>query len=158
MKQAKCWLKSLSLHGQGKYVDVPSKPKESPQDYENRTWPGGTVEYGVHTTQHITSNRKAYAMWWILAQIAGWNHESSSESVNTRSNKIDIYPNPGKGVFNIKLNQGGITNLQLFSMVGKKMIDISAASRTENLELEINKPIATRLAGIGQANFSGKIQ
>ena len=41
--------------------------------YNNKMSPGGTVRYGDHNTQHITSNRKAYAMWWILARIAGWN-------------------------------------------------------------------------------------
>lgn len=40
--------------------------------YENRKSPGGSVAYGAHTTQHITSNRKAYALWYILASIAGW--------------------------------------------------------------------------------------
>lgn len=106
--------------------------------YENRSWPGGSVAYGVHTSQHITSNRKAYAMWWILAQIAGRSIESSSEYVISKSNEIDIYPNPGKGVFNIKLNLGGITNLQLYSMAGKKMFDLPAASRNGNLELDIS--------------------
>jgi hypothetical protein len=43
--------------------------------YENRTSPGGTVEYGNHNDQHITANRKAYAMWYILARIAGWDGE-----------------------------------------------------------------------------------
>ena len=43
--------------------------------YENKTSPGGSVEYGAHNTQHITANRKAYAMWWILARIVGWNGE-----------------------------------------------------------------------------------
>jgi hypothetical protein len=41
--------------------------------YENKTAPGGNAEYGAHNTQHITANRKAYAMWWILARIAGWD-------------------------------------------------------------------------------------
>jgi hypothetical protein len=41
--------------------------------YENLESPGGDVDYGEHTTQHITSNRKAYAMWWIMARIAGWD-------------------------------------------------------------------------------------
>ena len=41
--------------------------------YENRTSPGGDATYGAHNTQHITANRKAYAMWWILARISGWN-------------------------------------------------------------------------------------
>jgi len=41
--------------------------------FENKESPGGRVTYGEHTTQHITANRKAYAMWWILARIAGWD-------------------------------------------------------------------------------------
>jgi hypothetical protein len=40
--------------------------------YENKEAPGGTVMYGAHNTQHITANRKAYAFWWILARLAGW--------------------------------------------------------------------------------------
>ncbi|MCJ7717721.1 MAG: hypothetical protein MUO54_14540 [Anaerolineales bacterium] len=43
--------------------------------YENRSSPGGSVTYGAHNTQHITANRKAYAMWYILARIAGWDGE-----------------------------------------------------------------------------------
>ena len=34
---------------------------------------GGSVTYGAHNSQHITANRKAYAMWYILARIAGWD-------------------------------------------------------------------------------------
>ncbi len=49
----------------------------SPGDgyYENKKAPGGSVTYGAHNTQHITANRKAFAMWWILARIAGWDGE-----------------------------------------------------------------------------------
>lgn len=41
--------------------------------YENKVSPAGTVKAGEHNTQHITANRKAFAMWWILARIAGWD-------------------------------------------------------------------------------------
>jgi hypothetical protein len=41
--------------------------------YQNKVEPGGSVDYGAHNTQHITANRKAYAMWWILARISGWD-------------------------------------------------------------------------------------
>jgi hypothetical protein len=45
--------------------------------YENKTSPGGDVSYGEHNTQHITANRKAFAMWYILACIAGYEPEVS---------------------------------------------------------------------------------
>ena len=45
--------------------------------YENRNRPSAegvsTVVYGQHNSQHITANRKAFAMWWILSRIAGWD-------------------------------------------------------------------------------------
>jgi hypothetical protein len=41
--------------------------------YENKVSPGGSVAYGAHNSQHITANRKAFAMWYILARIAGWD-------------------------------------------------------------------------------------
>jgi hypothetical protein len=44
--------------------------------FENKTSPGGDVSYGQHNSQHITANRKAFAMWYILACIAGYNPES----------------------------------------------------------------------------------
>lgn len=40
--------------------------------YENKDT-NGDVAYGEHNTQHITANRKAYAMWWIMARIVGWD-------------------------------------------------------------------------------------
>lgn len=41
--------------------------------YANRESPGGDPAYGEHLSQHVTANRKAYAMWYLLARIAGWN-------------------------------------------------------------------------------------
>lgn len=40
--------------------------------YENRSTPDGVATYGAHNTQHITANRKAFAFWWVLARIAGY--------------------------------------------------------------------------------------
>ncbi len=40
--------------------------------YENRYSPGGTATYGAHNSQHITANRKAFAFWWVLARISGY--------------------------------------------------------------------------------------
>jgi len=46
--------------------------------YENKRSPNGTISFGAHNTQHITANRKAYAMWWILARLSGWDGQSAN--------------------------------------------------------------------------------
>jgi hypothetical protein len=41
--------------------------------YYDKSGPGGSAAYGEHLSQYITANRKAYAMWYILARISGWD-------------------------------------------------------------------------------------
>jgi uncharacterized protein YjdB len=53
--------------------------------YENKRTPGGDVVFGEHNTQHITANRKAYAFWWILARIAGWDGSYPVTSIEVSS-------------------------------------------------------------------------
>jgi hypothetical protein len=55
------------------YADWQNSHSLGTDYYENRSSPGGSVTYGAHNSQHITANRKAYAMWYILARIAGWD-------------------------------------------------------------------------------------
>ena len=43
--------------------------------FQGRNGAGGPVSFGDHTDQHITLNRNAYALWWILARMAGWGEE-----------------------------------------------------------------------------------
>jgi len=54
------------------YADYQNSHSVGAGYYENKSSPGGSVTYGAHNSQHITANRKAYAMWYILASIAGW--------------------------------------------------------------------------------------
>jgi len=60
-------------YGRNFYLEWQEKGTIGVDYFENKTTPGGTVKPGDHNSQHITANRKAYAMWWILARIAGWD-------------------------------------------------------------------------------------
>ena len=62
-----------SAYGGNFYLDWQNSHKLGVDWYENKKSPGGEVIFGAHNSQHITANRKAYAMWWILARIAGWD-------------------------------------------------------------------------------------
>lgn len=58
--------------------------------FESKESPGGTVMYGEHNTQHITANRKGYAMRWILARIAGGDGIScSTDNCPDDPNKLE---------------------------------------------------------------------
>lgn len=59
---------------EGNFYEDWQDAHELGEDYwENLQSPGGDVIYGAHNSQHITSNRKSIAMWWILARLAGWD-------------------------------------------------------------------------------------
>jgi len=62
-----------NTYGGNFYLDFQNSHTLGVDWFENKRTPGGAVDYGAHNTQHITANRKAYAMWWILARLAGWD-------------------------------------------------------------------------------------
>lgn len=69
---------SSTKYGGNFYKDWQNAHSKNVYWYENLETPGGTIMFGDHNTQHITSNRKAFAMWYILARIAGWNGVSTN--------------------------------------------------------------------------------
>lgn len=68
---------SSSSYGGNFYQDWQDDHTLGADWYQNRESPGGSVACGDHNDQHITANRKAFAMWYILARIAGWDGESN---------------------------------------------------------------------------------
>lgn len=64
-------------YGGGFYFDWQDTHTLGEDYYENKTSPDGDVSHGEHNNQHITANRKAFAMWYILACIAGYEPETS---------------------------------------------------------------------------------
>lgn len=112
--------------------------------YQNLASPGGEVSYGAHTTQHITSNRKAYAMWWILARIAGWDGGSASINSNSAPRSFDIYPNPGNGKFTLETTDMGIVEIEVLDTLGKL---VKQYKNTEYNSTQINLDLSGVQAG-----------
>lgn len=63
------------LYGGNFYEDWQGTHAVGVDWYENRTAPApaGGVAPGQHNDQHITANRKAYAFWWVMARLTGWD-------------------------------------------------------------------------------------
>ena len=66
-------------YGGNFYQDWQDAHSEGVDWFNNIRENSNTVFPGAHNTQHITANRKAYAMWWILARLAGYQGGGTPE-------------------------------------------------------------------------------
>jgi hypothetical protein len=64
-----------AAYGGNFYSDFQNSHNLGEDYYANKNQPNGDVTFGAHNSQHITANRKAYAMWYILACIAGYGQD-----------------------------------------------------------------------------------
>jgi len=106
--------------------------------YENWMTMEGHVNSGTHTTQHITSNRKAYAMWWILARIAGWDGVTSAPETAEISNDLVIYPNPGSDMVYIENQQDNIESLSIIDASGREVERISPQVPSSKISVDLS--------------------
>lgn len=92
-------------YGGNYYHDFQNSNDEGSNWFYNRInpEPGANIYSGEHTTQHITGNRKAFAFWWILARIAGWNPEQTPQTLETnikaQSKTINVINNGTNKVY-----------------------------------------------------------
>jgi len=122
------------------YIDYETSHTLGVDWYENKYEPGGWIEYGAHNTQHITANRKAFAMWWILARIAGWDGGPVSApeiDVPGEEDDLSVFPNPGTGQFVVHCTASDIENIEVFTVNGAllKSIHQGNGSRSVNMDL-----------------------
>jgi len=97
--------------------------------------PSGQTQFGAHNSQYITANRKAYAMWWILARIAGWDgHLTTGTAVlGNDSSKVFLYPNPSGSELNFSET---LTDFEVYNVYGQLIIpEIKSANSISVLDL-----------------------
>ena len=114
-------------YGGNFYVDWQNSHTLGEQYFENKRTPDGDVAFGDHNTQHITANRKAYAMWWILARIAGWSGEANAVVSKEASDDLHVYPNPGSGRFFIENKLNNIESISVIDGLGREVLSISSS-------------------------------
>lgn len=114
--------------------------------FASKVTPGGDVDFGSHNTQYITSNRKGYALWWILARIAGWSGDDGDDDDDGDASAVfpanhddfKIYPNPGTGIFSIEATQLNINEIKVVNSVGT-VVKIFAPSEfgTDKIDIDL---------------------
>jgi hypothetical protein len=92
----------------------------------NVDWYQCTINH--YHTQHLNDNLKAYAFWWLMARIAGWDGSGIQEEVPQAFNLRQSYPNPfdKKTAISYQLTANGRLTLIIYDLSGreiKKLVD-----------------------------------
>ncbi len=101
--------------------------------FENKSSPGGNVTYGAHNTQHITANRKAYAMWYILARLAGWDGENENNDTEVDNDDQFYFNSEDNTIVIIDDNFINKAICRIYSLTGQIVVQQTIDSYIINL-------------------------
>ena len=150
-----------STYGGNFYQDWQDTHTRNVDWFENKVSVGGSVDYGEHNSQHITANRKGYALWWILARLAGWGDGSNAVAPRIKSEEIQPYPNPTEGAFYLELPRTNIKQIQVISALGSEVITLAPSELSGTIRLDMSDYApglyGIRLLGDQEAVYHGTI-
>ncbi|NOR87212.1 MAG: T9SS type A sorting domain-containing protein [Bacteroidales bacterium] len=96
------------------------------------TWPGSAYDIGV--TNHDMSASVEIWKFFSKYDINGMINPTALETLAETGSKIKIYPNPCHSLLNIEVKQSKPSNYQIYSMLGKLLLE----GKVDGLQQEID--------------------
>lgn len=64
---------------------------------------------------------KGNALWWMFANIAGWNVNTGTPDIGTESAMISVFPNPTDGRITVSTSRD-INEIEVFNVLGTRIL------------------------------------
>jgi hypothetical protein len=87
-------------------------------------------------------------------------NQSSIVSVNENKGEeffVNVFPNPSKGIINIKTNSNSYTDVEIYNLLGSKVFQRRYFEPTFNIRLNVSPGIYSLHLSIESLNYSRKV-
>lgn len=105
---------------------------------------------GAAHSQPLNANRKAYAVWWMWARLAGWTPSASLVDDNKEEASVSLFPNPSDGNFRCISTKSDITGIALFDITGRKLFSVKSPVPVKQQAIDVR--------GVTKGTYSIRIE